>query len=873
MSRPVCEECPLRALWGKPYKHGIEYRQVKYRCGTGDVNEIELAIVGESPGVEEMASNKAFVGASGELLEDLLTQTGIDTTKVLYANACRCLLTKDELSTKEINKVLECCRPKLAHVLKVAKPNVILAVGEIASQQLLKNITKIKKISSIRGKVFYSDEFDCYIVPTFHPAFCLRSKNHIYYLRADIQKVATLVKNPLSDTLKADQDIEYEAVDSIDFILNKAYDPPLYLGIDTETQGLDFVDKNSVVISYSIATEDNKAYHIWLLKEVDPKTDSYDFTIDWPYDDKKTKRTIYVKKCFNYQKKIQELAELLRRKDIKKIMMNGNYDLLRFHQLGLTDINSYVIDVQLAMQVLNPDAFKKESLETIQSVLFPEQIGHKDLVLEHKSDMLSLSKENPQLLVEYACRDAAVTRACGMKLRKWLAQDKDLLFYYSKLAHPVTSVVLFNIEKHGIKIDVNRIVTAQKEISKQLIEVEKNVLALIPDEIKDKHENLKLSRDLLVLDILYDEKGLGLTPLETTKGGRPSAKKDVLKAYLRQLDPQSDAYKIINGILTFRRLAKLKSSFLDGFYKFIRADGRIHPSIAKAAATGRTTCSNPNLQTIPKHDENMRKIMRPMFVAPEGKVLVSIDYSQAELRWIAFESRDEEMINVYKSGQDIHLRTALGFIGKSSPDDLDPAELKKLRNRAKPVNFGIVYMMSPEGLKDYAINNYGVLDMTTSDAEKYIDMYFKLYPKVKEWQHRKIEFAKRYGYCKTAFGLKRFVPEINSKDSYLRQRAERIAVNTPIQGSSNDMTLFAALEGHRTGIIDNNRAKLVLFIHDELIFEVDENYAVEFTEKMLDLMQNIHIPMKRDFGFDFDIPLEADASIGKDLYHMEDFHA
>lgn len=875
--KPVCDECPIKKFHGKPLvRYGNEIahtmvKEVKYRFSGKRLEDIEMIVVGESPGVEETKTGQAFVGPSGKLIETTLIIAGYDPNKVLFANACRCMIIKDMMKKSEITQAMKCCRPKLEYVIKKLNPKVILTLGEIASRQVMPT-GRERAISKIRGIPRFSEEFNCMVVPTFHPAFCLRSRNHLKFFEADVNKAVSIAKGSVTPAPVEIEEIK--EVDSIRFLLDREYNPPLYVAIDTETQGLDFVDPRSLVISYSISPENGVGYQIWLYKEVDPNVEKDGvFKIEWQPDKKDSyTRVIYVKKARNYDQKIEELRELLRRKDIKKIMMNGNYDLLRFHQLGIDEVNSYVMDIQLAMQMLNPDVFSKQSLENIQSVLFPETESHKSSVDKYKNDMLLLSKEDPWKLTEYACRDAIITRACGMMLRKELTKDRAIFKYYTKLAHPVTSKVLFEIEKNGIKIDMKRLFEARIEVGKMMEECEKQILDMVPTKVLAKYpdpEDRKLSRLAFVRDILFSKEGLALTPVQKTENGVFSTSKDVLKELLYELDPETIEYRVVAKMLEYRKLQKLLSDFVKGFNRHIRLDGRIHPTISKSTATGRTACSNPNLQTIPKRDEEMRKFVRPVFIADEGKLLVAIDYSQAELRWIAHESRDEEMLRVFRNGEDIHTKTALSMLGVTSPDAVDPETLKSARSKAKSVNFGIVYMMSPKGLLAYASSSYGIRDMTLADAEKYIEAFFNTYPGVREWQQEKIQFARKNWYCRTAFGFTRFLPEINSESSYLRSRAERQAVNTPIQSASNDTTLFAAYEAVRRGLLDGKKAKIVLFVHDELIFEVDEDFAEEFARQMVDIMKNIHDPIEREFGFRLLVPFDADAAIGKNLGEMQ----
>jgi hypothetical protein len=280
--------------------------------------------------------------------------------------------------------------------------------------------------------------------------------------------------------------------------------------------------------------------------------------------------------------------------------------------------------------------------------------------------------------------------------------------------------------------------------------------------------------------------------------------------------------------------------------------------------------ASPNLQNIPKRNAEIMRAIRSMLCAPPGKVLVSVDYSQSELRWIAHESGDRNMVGIFQRGEDMHVVTGKGLAEKKGFrwEYLDEKTRKKYRQDAKPVNFGLPYGQSAKGFLSYARDSYGVV-FTLKEAEEYRFAFLNiLYPGLVPWHERRKQEARKNGFVRSEYGFIRRTPNILCGDQYKQGEDERIAINTGIQSASNDSTLLAALEARRAGIVDDCRAKIVLFIHDELIYEVDEDYVDEFTPKLISHMENL--PTER-FGFKMRVPLVAEAKIGTILSEMRDY--
>lgn len=370
--------------------------------------------------------------------------------------------------------------------------------------------------------------------------------------------------------------------------------------------------------------------------------------------------------------------------------------------------------------------------------------------------------------------------------------------------------------------------------------------------------------------MFFSKDGFKLPVLEKTPSEDPTTDRKVL-VRLRDEIGDGPAKEALSTLIEWGPYQKLYSTYLKGFEASVQPDGKLHTIITKCGtATGRTSSRQPNLQNVPKRNPTITKVIRSMLVAPPGKVLVAADYSQSELRWIAHESGEKNMRQIFLDGGDMHEITGKGLAERHGDvwEDLSKEDKKAYRQKAKPVNFGLPYGQSAKGFQAYARDQYGV-KFTLEEAETYRTTFLNtLYPGLPLWHERRKEEARKYGFVRSAYGFIRRTPNINSSDLYKMGEDERIAVNTGIQSASNDSALLAALEARQSGFVDDNRAQLVLFIHDELIYAVDEDMVDEFVPGLLGFMENI--PTKR-FGFEFSVPLIADAKIGKSLAEMSDY--
>jgi DNA polymerase-1 len=395
---------------------------------------------------------------------------------------------------------------------------------------------------------------------------------------------------------------------------------------------------------------------------------------------------------------------------------------------------------------------------------------------------------------EYAAEDADVTLRVRDALAPQIAASDKLEFVYRRIELPVAEI-LFRMERTGILLDRNLLAVQSGELGRKMLELEQRAY-------QEAGQPFNMSSPKQIGDILFTQKGLPV--IRKTPGGAPSTDEDTLEQLA--LD-----HPIARAILDYRGMAKLKSTYTDKLPQMINpATGRVHTSYSQATAvTGRLASSDPNLQNIPARTAEGRRI-REAFIAPPGRVLVSADYSQIELRIMAHLSDDAGLLNAFAHDLDIHAATAAEVFGMPLEEVTSDQ-----RRMAKVINFGLIYGMSAFGLASQ-------LNLERSAAQAYIDRYFARYPGVADYMQRTRETARRQGYVETVFGRRLYLPEINAKNPQRRQGAERAAINAPMQGTAADLIKLAMIAVQ--GWLDREElgSRLLLQVHDELILEVPE---------------------------------------------------
>ncbi|MBI5098458.1 MAG: DNA polymerase I [Nitrospirae bacterium] len=567
------------------------------------------------------------------------------------------------------------------------------------------------------------------------------------------------------------------------------------VAIDTETTSKSPVTAELVGISFSANPE--KAYYI-------PLTHSY----------------LGVPEQLSKEYVLENLKPVLENSGIKKTGHNIKYDLivLKNEGMGLQGID---FDTIIASYLLNPNKTNHNLEDVCMEYLGIKKLSYNDVSDKGKLNFREVTVESA---AKYSGEDAAST----LKLKKHLEPEieKEGL---SKLFHEIEMPlieVLADMEMAGVKIDISLMDLLSKRLTNELASIEKRIYFIAGEEF-----NINSPKQLQ--EILFEK--LGLRTIKKTKTGF-STDIDVLEQLALE-------HELPREIIEYRGLSKLKNTYVDALPRIVNpGTGRLHTSFNQTiTATGRLSSSEPNLQNIPVRGEWGTKI-REAFIAEEGCLLLSSDYSQIELRVLAHLSRDPGLIEVFQRDGDIHTRTALELFGVSANE-----VTAEMRRRAKTVNFGIVYGISPYGLSKE-------LGIPPDESRDYIDTYFAKHAGVKGFMDRTIEQATGTGFVVTLFGRKRQIPELKSSNKNTSQLGERLAINSPVQGSAADIIKISMLNIWRRLKKENLKTRMLLQVHDELLFEVPEEEKAVIMPLVKEEMEN---------AVKIEVPLKVEICIGK----------
>ena len=513
---------------------------------------------------------------------------------------------------------------------------------------------------------------------------------------------------------------------------------------------------------------------------------------------------------------LKAIAPILADEKIKKIGHNIKFDLEVLQTAGL-ELRGIDFDTMVASYLINPGSRQ----HNLDGLVFTE-LGYQmqpitDLIGKSKNQ-ISLKEVPLEKVAMYSCEDADFTWRLVKPLAKQL-EEKNNLGLLQKIEVPLIPV-LAEMEKNGVLIDLPFLKKMAGEGGKEINGLEHKIHHLAGSQFN-------VASPIQLKEILFDKLKISTQGLGHTKTGISTA--------AEELEKLQGKHKIIDLIIRYRELAKLKSTYLDALPKLVDLNGRIHTSFNQTiAATGRLSSSEPNLQNIPIRAELGQKI-RKAFIAPRGYQIVSADYSQIELRIIASLAKDEKMIAAFKKGEDIHTRTA-AEIHEVSLDEVT----KEMRYAAKAVNFGIIYGQGPVGLAASA-------GISRAKATDFIDRYFMVHRAIYQYLEQTKELAKKNGYVETWFGRRRYLPEINSTIQPVAAAAERAAINHPIQGTAADLIKLAMIKIYQDLPKICPKAKMLLQVHDELVFEVpinDVKKVAHFVQKQMENVYKLRAPVE-----------------------------
>ncbi len=564
------------------------------------------------------------------------------------------------------------------------------------------------------------------------------------------------------------------------------------IAIDTETDNINPLDANLVGVSLS-----DRAKTGWYVPLRHSGTKSGNLPVD--------EATALLKTLF------EDIS-------VQKIGQNIKYDLqvLRRHGIEVSPIS---FDTMVASYVVNPTE-RQHSLDFLAFKYFDYQkTPIKELIGSGKTET-TFDKVPIEKAAAYACEDADFT----FRLREIFApkiEELELHNLYYNIELPLISV-LADIEEAGVQIDAKFLAKLSKEMEGKLEELKKQIYKIAGTEF-----NINSTQQLS--HILFEKLKL------PTKGKTASGKG--FSTDVRVLEELATVHELPRLILQHRQFGKLKSTYVDALPEMINArTGRVHTSFNQTvAATGRLSSTDPNLQNIPIRTDDGREIRRAFVARDKDHCLLTADYSQIELRILAHYTEDPGLVDAFMKGEDIHARTAAAVFG------VDIKDVTSAQRRiAKTTNFAIIYGVTAYGLSQQT-------NLSAHEAQQFIDKYFKQYPGIKKYIDDTIEFARKNGYVTTLFNRRRYLPEINDANRNVRQFAERTAINTPIQGTAADIIKVAMLNIHKS--LEGMRSKMVLQVHDELVFDVHRSELDKVTMIVTDGMQN---------AYDLKVPLIAD---------------
>ena len=571
-----------------------------------------------------------------------------------------------------------------------------------------------------------------------------------------------------------------------------------YISFDTETTSLDYM--NAELVGVSIALKPNEAFYI-------PINHNYEG----------------VEKQLEEHFVLEALKPFLESDEIPKIGHNLKYDRHILQNLGI-DLKGKLLDTMLFSYV-NNSTITRHNLDAVSKRYLNINPTSYEDVAGKGAKQIPFSEVSIEVASEYASEDADISLKLYEHIEPLVQKETKLAKLYSEIEGPLI-YTLGDIERNGVLIDSEKLNEQSKELEAKILKLEQKVQ-------KSAGEDFNLGSPKQLQEILYEK--LGLPVIKKTPKGQPSTAESVLQEL-------SMDFPIVQDILSYRAISKLKSTYTDKLPKMVNSNtGRVHTSYHQAVtATGRLSSSDPNLQNIPIRSEEGRRI-REAFIAPDGYKILAADYSQIELRIMAHLSRDQGLMDAFAKGQDIHQATAAEIFSIN----IDEVTANQRRS-AKAINFGLIYGMSAFGLSKQ-------LQITRAEAQNYIEQYFDRYPQVKNYMDETKQSAKKMGYVETVFGRRLYLGDIESSNYQRRQYAERSAINAPMQGTAADLIKMAMILLHQKIREESFEAKIIMQVHDELVIEVNENQSDELSEITTSVMSEIS---------KLDVDLKVDADIG-----------
>lgn len=546
-----------------------------------------------------------------------------------------------------------------------------------------------------------------------------------------------------------------------------------------------------------------------------------------------------------------------------------NWLLLKW---GINCQNTYKMDTLLVGSLLDENRFNSLSSH---AKLYTD-IGNYDWDMNHNHNKSNISIVPDDEFLVYSGGDVDSCYRVSQSLLAELKKYPRLTNFYLKLVQPA-AMSFAALERTGVEVDVAYLEQLKDQLTTEMDKISADGLKLIPYKLRMMHKaagkDLKLTNTILISNYLFGDHGLGLTPkLMTPSGKAPSTSKD----HLQMFEKDKRAGPFIEKVKEYRKVQKTISTFITGFIKYVKEDGKFHPVAMQhrgddsgdtegGTVSGRQSYKGPAIQTLPKHTKHAYAL-RKAYVAPANHVIVAADYSQGELRIAADIADEPAMLKAYNEGKDLHLIAGCNIVGidpDNIPSNISPAQLKIIRQKGKAVNFGLIYGMSAEGLQSYAYYNYGV-SMSTKEAVNARNTYFATNSKLAGWHETYKNLASTSMKVESPLGRVRHLPQIESNSNAEVAKAKRQAINSPVQAALSDLTTLAMVLFHKKYGYEGE-CKVFRNTHDENAFYSPRETAILWASRIKYIMENLPF---EDFGWHPKVKFVADVEIGDNLAEM-----
>lgn len=785
---PDCTACPLH-----------ESASTVCMMGDGPI-PARVAIVGQSPGAQEDAEGRPFVGASGQLLDEMLASAGLDRREMFVTNTNRCHPPQNRpASPAEI----KACKPYLEKELEVVQPEIVVLLGAAA----LKGALGQTGIMGKRGAAIEKDGRTYY--PMLHPAYMLRNPAYLPMFASDLAGLKRLMdgtnEKPVTNT-RIVNDTE-SLREFFQRMRAQPDDAPTVFDIETGTTtgrkggGLQHWAKDWAMATCGFTFEVGES---WVLALEHPEA-------IWGESVKAI-----------YQALDAEMPRFTR-----LINHNIKFDLAGLLARGVH--GTAFFDTMVAHHLLDenmPHGLKPLAITYLGADLYAKDIDHEKI----------MQTPLPEL-AEYNGRDTDYTLRLYHLFRAQLIEQPKLARIFRFISMPVVNA-LVEVEARGFPVDVRRLKERHQKILDAMAYLDEQMTEYIPPHLR-KGRNWRASNFLR--HFLFQVLGLPMVAL-TGKSKVAKVDQDVLVA-LKNYHP------LMPMLLAWRKYDKWRG-YTTKWIELVRLKGepRIHPSYnVIGTVTGRLSS---NFQQVPRDP-----FIRSIFGAEPGWRLIEADFSQIELRVAAMLSFDDTMSEAYRRGDDLHMIMAEAITGRTRDQ-----VTKEERSRAKPVNFGFLYGMGWKNFIPYALKEYGV-EVSEQEAQRYRATFFERFPRLAFWHEKQRRLVETLGYVESPIGRRRRLPDIHSTDKEVASEAGRQAINSPVQGFASDLCLMAMglLEGH--GALDPERCRMLGQLHDSIIFEATEDYAEEAAKVIKAVMETL--PIRPTFGYQIPIPVVADVAVVK----------